>query len=86
MVGSAVETEASSRAERERQIHIETKISQNLGLFLDGTVSSWTALSPFFDIRVAVEPVEVEWGMKRRSTESPSDGNMVVQQRTVQAP
>ena len=46
MVGSAVETEDNSRAERERQVHIEAKMSQNLAFFLDGrAVFGWGALS-----------------------------------------
>ena len=35
MVGSAVETDATSRAERNKHVHMEAKISQNLGPLLD---------------------------------------------------
>lgn len=48
MVGRAVETDDSSRAERKRQIHIEAKISQNLRLFLDATTAVETSVVPPF--------------------------------------
>lgn len=50
MVGSAVETENSSRADRKRQIHIEAKISRNLTLFSDDAVlPGCESFSPFLE-------------------------------------
>jgi hypothetical protein len=70
MVGSAVETEDNSRAERERQIHIETKMSQNLAPFLDGGVFDWTKLLSLTDgNRIMGRPLEHWEGIRRPSTD-----------------
>ena len=45
MVGSAVETEHSSKDKKKTQVHIERITSQNLRLFLDGLVSCTAFLS-----------------------------------------
>ena len=70
MVGSAVETEDNSRAERKRQIDIERMISQNLAPFLIGVVFDWATLSSLYDGgRVKGGSLKVWDGMRRPYTD-----------------
>ena len=73
MVGSAVETENSSRAEMEMHKHIEAIISQNLRPFLDGTVFGGIvfSISGF-----SIARVETEDGMRESSSDLPGYGRV----------